>query len=78
MFPSRGLANAGMQQLSPRFPGKGPSPSINTHGQFEDLEQRFKLWVGGSEAGKSQLWKAWDAIDYNGNWVLVEEKFLHF
>ena len=73
MFPSRGLAHAGMQQMSPRFPGKGPSgpsgpsPSINTHGQFEDVEQRFKCWVGGSEAGKVQLWKAWDAIDYNGN-----------
>ena len=68
MFPSRGLANAGMQQLSPRFPTKpGPTPSINTHGQFDDLEQRFKMWVSGSEPGKAQLWKAWDAIDYNGN-----------
>ncbi|CAE7755775.1 unnamed protein product [Symbiodinium sp. CCMP2456] len=69
MFPSRGLANAGMQQMSPRFPAKtgGPSPSINTRGQFDDLEQKFKFWVNGSEAGKSALWKAWDAIDYNGN-----------
>ena len=72
MFPSRGLANAGMQQMSPRFPAKtgGPSPSINTHGHFDELEAKFKFWVNGSEAGKSALWKAWDAIDYNGNNVV--------
>eukprot|EP00439_Symbiodinium_sp_Y106_P030443 s1591_g3.t1 len=63
------FAGIGGMRLALSFPAKsgGPSPSINTHGQFDDLEQKFKFWVNGSEAGKSALWKAWDAIDYNGN-----------
>eukprot|EP00437_Effrenium_voratum_P020806 CAMPEP_0181446024 /NCGR_PEP_ID=MMETSP1110-20121109/25892_1 /TAXON_ID=174948 /ORGANISM="Symbiodinium sp., Strain CCMP421" /LENGTH=400 /DNA_ID=CAMNT_0023570091 /DNA_START=87 /DNA_END=1289 /DNA_ORIENTATION=- len=68
-FPTRGvsLAQAGMQQMTPR--GQ-PQPSLHTRGQFDDLEQKFKLWTSGSETGKSQLWKAWDNLDYNGNGIV--------
>ncbi|CAK9020151.1 unnamed protein product [Durusdinium trenchii] len=61
-FPTRGarLANAGMQQMTPR-------PQINTRGEYEDVENTFKFWVSGSEAGRKLLWSAWEAIDYNGN-----------
>lgn len=71
-FPTRGarLANAGMQQMTPRV-GPGPQttlqPQINTRGEYEDVENTFKFWVSGSEAGRKLLWSAWEAIDYNGN-----------
>lgn len=75
-FPrgGRSLANAGMQQMTPR-PGQaqgpqGPHASITTSGQFQDCEQSFKFWVSGSEAGRRGLWQAWDAIDYNGNGIV--------
>lgn len=72
-FPrgGRSLANAGMQQMTPR-PGQaqGPHVSITTSGQFQDCEQSFKFWVSGSEAGRRSLWQAWDAIDYNGNGIV--------
>ena len=71
-FPARGgrsLANAGMQQMTPRG-ANGPQATINTKGQFDDVEQSFKFWVSGTEAGRHGLWQAWDAIDYNGNGIV--------
>ena len=71
-FPrgGRSLANAGMQQMTPR-PGQAqPHASITTRGEFTDCEQSFKFWVSGSEAGRRSLWQAWDAIDYNGNGIV--------
>ena len=65
----RSLANAGMQQMTPRG-APGPHASITTSGQFQDCEQSFKFWVSGSEAGRRSLWQAWDAIDYNGNGIV--------
>lgn len=59
------LANAGMQQLTPR-----PQASITTRGQFDDVEHTFKFWVSGTEAGRHGLWQAWEAIDYNGNGIV--------
>ena len=65
-FPTRGarLANAGMQQMTPRT---NQNFKINTRGQFEDVEQTFKFWVSGSEAGRHMLWSAWGSLDYNAN-----------
>lgn len=56
--------------MTPRV-GPGPQttlqPQINTRGEYEDVENTFKFWVSGSEAGRKLLWSAWEAIDYNGN-----------
>ena len=38
--------------------------------RFQDLEQTFKFWVSGTEAGRHMLWQAWGAIDYNGNGIV--------
>lgn len=70
-FPARGgrsLANAGMQQMTPRAPNA--QASIATKGQFDDVEHTFKFWVSGTEAGRHSLWQAWEQIDYNGNGIV--------
>jgi len=55
------FATVGKQQLTPR---------IITGGQFDSVEATFKGWVSGSPSGRRNLWKAWTAIDYNGNGIV--------
>eukprot|EP00928_Gymnodinium_smaydae_P003232 TRINITY_DN11154_c0_g1_i3.p1 TRINITY_DN11154_c0_g1~~TRINITY_DN11154_c0_g1_i3.p1 ORF type:complete len:419 (+),score=91.40 TRINITY_DN11154_c0_g1_i3:116-1372(+) len=43
------------------------TPRIVTRSTFDAVEQRFKLMVSGGSKGRTELWKAWHDIDYNGN-----------
>jgi len=64
------LSNAGLQAMTPRYAAGNAGtvkPKISTDNTFDEVERKFREWVSGSGKGKSEMWKAWSDLDYNGN-----------